>query len=237
MHLVMKHSIAVLVAAAAAGSMLLSAPGNGLGADAPRPAGPNGPALPEARGAAPGTAVGGLEGHPAIDASGTAYVVSHILSDPDTTTLNKEAVASSLMAITPKGQKTTFTLSGISSAPAVTGETLIGTVVLPDFDQYRVVHNLGGRQESTRSVLYKVSLPLSASVLPAAVILEGTFASPPTVMNGLIYVVTSNAVSLLDSSGPLAEILGNFTFDQGAGKSFLYVFDTDLALLSKTPLT
>lgn len=219
-----------VAAVTVAGMMLFSAAGSGLGADAPRAA------EPRARGAAPSSAVGGLTAKPAVDAAGIAYVVSHILSNPDATTLDREAVTSSLAAVTPKGQRTTVTLSGISSAPAVAGQSLIGTVVLPDVGQYRVVRDLGGARDDTRSVLYRIPLPLSGSARPEAVILEGTFVSPPTVMNGLVYVVTSDAVSLLDGSGPLAEVLGNYTFDRGEGRSFLYVFDTDLALLSKTPL-
>lgn len=201
--------------------------------------------LDDSRGAAPSPGagaeqtrvVGGLAGLPVVDDAGTAFIVSHSISSINTVILNSNTVSSALSAITPAGQKTTLTLGGISSAPVITGPSLVATASLPDTDEFRVIQDLGGAQENERSVLYRVSLPLSATARPEAVVLEGAFASAPRVEDNRIYVVTSDSISLLNGSGPLAQALGNVTFNQGQGNSFLYIFDNNFRLLSKTSLT
>ena len=167
----------------------------------------------------------GMAGAPVVDSDGTAYIVSFSSTAPSNTLPSSNVFQSTVSAVTPAGVIETLMLKGIASKPVVDGNVLVATASLPDLTNYSVAANLGTSSPSGQSVLYIVSLPMTASTVPVAVTLDGEFASVPVIANNSVYVVTSDfGNAMMNGNNTFNMMYGNYNFNStGSAKSYLYI--------------
>ena len=121
-------------------------------------------------------------------------------------TLRSGSFKSTISAIGPSGQTTAFTMNGMVSRPVLSDTTLFATASLPDTNDFQMVGNYAGT--APQSVLYAVGLPFTSTSTAQAVSLDGRFAS-----------------------------YKHYDFsNKGQAKSYLYIFNPDLTLVSKTEI-
>ena len=169
----------------------------------------------------------GMAGTPAVGNDGTAYVVSYTATSTPGTAPGSNAFESTILAVTPMGQTTSLKLNGIVSRPVVEGSLLVATASLPNFNDYMMVGNLGVNQSTAQSVLYAITLPLTAAATPVAISLDGSYASVPVIANNRVYVTTTDFGSAMMGNGPFS-MYGNYNFNaQGTAKTYLYIINLD----------
>ncbi|MEJ2695752.1 MAG: hypothetical protein P8013_03810 [Candidatus Sulfobium sp.] len=168
----------------------------------------------------------GMAGTPVVGDDGTAYLVSYTPTADPGTIPTYNSFQSSLMAFSPDGTPVTLTLNGILSRPLVEGNVLVATASLPNFQQFNVLDNTSGQ-----SVLYAVSLPFSASSTPAAIALDGNYASVPVIKNNMVYVTTTDFGNAMMGSGTFS--MFNYDFSTSAAKSYLYMYNLNDGTLNK----
>jgi hypothetical protein len=112
--------------------------------------------------------------------------------------------------VTPAGVIETLTLNGMVSKPVIFENFLVATASLPDLTNYLIAGNLGTSSPAGQSVLYIVSLPLTASTVPAAVTLDAKFASVPVIASNSIYVVTSDFGNAMMNGSNTFNMMYNF---------------------------
>jgi hypothetical protein len=85
-------------------------------------------------------------------------------------------------------------------------------------------------------VLFFLQLPLSPSSVPTAVQMDGRFASAPVIANAQIYVTTSNfGYGMMMGNDVFNNTFPNYTVSNTTN-AYLYVFDMNGTLVSKTVL-
>ena len=178
----------------------------------------------------------GMAGKPVVADDGTAYLVSFNHMSTSTKKLDSNSFESRMLAVTPSGQITSFTMNGIASAPVISNNTLFATASLPDMNDFQMMGNYGTGQSSSQSFLYSAALPFTTTTTANAVSLDGRFASIPVIANNKIYVVTSDFGNAVMGNNMFSSFK-NFNFNKsGEAKSYLYIFNLDLTLVSKTEI-
>jgi hypothetical protein len=81
-----------------------------------------------------------------------------------------------------------------------------------------------------------MTLPISASSVPSAVSLDGSYASAPVMFNNQFYVITSDfGNAMMQGNNMYNNMYGKTNFSKmGASKSYLYIINSDLTIASKT---
>jgi hypothetical protein len=176
----------------------------------------------------------GMAGKPVVADDGTAYLVS--FNPTNTKKLDSNSFESQMLAVTPSGQITSFTMKGITSAPVISNNTLFATASLPDMNDFQMMGNYGTGQGSNQSFLYSAALPFTTTTTANAVSLDGRFASVPVIANNKIYVVTSDFGNAVMGNNMFSSFK-NYNFNKsGQAKSYLYIFNLDLTLVSQTEI-
>lgn len=173
----------------------------------------------------------GMAGAPVVGDDGTAYLVTHNPTANPATVPDSSSFQSVITAVNPTGGYVTFTLDGIVSRPVVVGNTFVATASLPDFSNY----TLYGPHMQNQSVLYAITLPLTPDSIPAAVALDGSFASLPVIAGNYIYITTTDFGNAMLGPGAF-NTFGNYNFGSGTAKTYLHIFNTDGSLVSKTEI-
>ena len=178
----------------------------------------------------------GMAGSPVVGDDGTAYIVSFDRTATPGTTPSSNSFQSTVVAVTPSGAVSSLVVKGIVSRPVVVGNILVATASLPDFGDYTMFENAGTQPSSDQSVLYIVAAPFSSTTKPLAISLDGDFASVPVIAAGHIYVVTSDyGNSMMTGNGTFSNMFGNYNFNNtGTAKTYLYIFNLDGSIASKT---
>ena len=179
----------------------------------------------------------GMAGSPFVDSDGTAYLVSHNLTASAGSVPNSNSFQSTVSAITSAGQVDTITLNGIVSSPVVSGKVLLATASLPDTSNYDLIGSLGS-SSTGQSVLYAITLPITASTVPRAVTMDGQFASVPVMTADKVYVTTTDfGNAMMQGNTAFSGTYGNFNFNKtGTAKSYLYIVNFDGSLAAKIQL-
>lgn len=182
----------------------------------------------------------GVAGTPIVGANGTAYFVSTVRTTNPSTTPNSNSFMSTILAVNPSGKGSSLTLNGIVSRPFVEGNTLVATASLPDFSNYNMMGNNGTNGASPapgQSILYAITLPWSESSKPLAISMDGGFASVPVIANNRIYVTTSDYGNAMMGNAAFNSMNGNYNLNNGSSaKTYLYIFNLDGSLVSKTSI-
>ncbi len=182
----------------------------------------------------------GVTASPVVGSDGTAYLVTFDYIPGAVMPLTPTApipiantFESTIIAVTPAGSTSSVKLKGIISRPAVLGSVLVATASLPDLTDYTVVGNFGNQ-----SVLYVISVPFSSSTKPLALTMDGYFASEPVMAAKYIYVVTSDyGFAVMNGNPTFNNVFGNYNFNNsGTAKTYLYIFNLDGTLASKTTI-
>jgi hypothetical protein len=180
----------------------------------------------------------GMAGSPVVGNDGTAYLVTHTPSSTPGQTPTSDSFESGLFAVRLTGEVVSLTLRGIVSRPVVFGNTLVATASLPDFGNYTVEANYRSVQGSKGSVVYLVPLPLSQSSQPIAATLDGDYASVPVLTDTHAYVTTTDfGNAMMQGDNMFNGMFGMVNFNNsGSAKSYLYIFNLDGTLVSKTEI-
>lgn len=175
----------------------------------------------------------GMAGAPVVGEDGTAYLVTQNPTATPDTVPDSSSFQSIITAVNPVGSYVTFALDGIVSRPVVVGNILVATASLPDFTNY----TLSGPHMQNQSVLYAIALPLSPESTPAAIALDGHFASVPVIAGDYIYITTTDYGNAMLGPGTFS-MFGNYDFNSGGtAKTYLYIFSSkDASLVSKTEI-
>jgi len=178
----------------------------------------------------------GMSGAPVIGDDGTAYfVVGNPTAKPGKTPTSN-SFESTLIAINPSGETVSLVFNGLLSKPIINGSSLVATASLPNMGNYQMMGNGGTNAATRQSVLYTVVLPLTASSIPSAVSLDGSYASVPTIANGKFYVLTTDfGNAMMQGNNMFNNMYGKYNFNKmGTAKSYLYIINNDLTVASKT---
>ena len=172
----------------------------------------------------------GMAGSPVVGDDGTAYLVTYVPGTRPSEVPSNSSFQSSLLAVTPLGSITSLTLGGIVSRPVVTGNLLVATASLPVFTNYMMYGSFGNSPANQQSVLYLVSLPLTGTVKPTAVSLDGDFASAPVVdaTHNRIYVTTTDfGNGMMTGSNTYNMMYGTYAVNPSTAKTYLYIINFD----------
>ena len=176
----------------------------------------------------------GMAGTPVVDADGTAYIISMLPSATPGTVPSARSFVSNLIAVTTSGQTLKMSVSGLMSRPVIDGDVLISTVSLPDMSDYSIMGNEGITTQ--QSSIFWLQLPMTSSSVPTAVKMDGRFASSPVIANNMIYVTTTNfGNGMMQGNDVFGNMFPNYT-PGSKSKSYLYIFNMDGSLVSKTVL-
>jgi hypothetical protein len=172
----------------------------------------------------------GLAGAPIVDDDGLAYFVTTNRTNDTSTVPNSNSFTSTILAVNPDGGGVSVNLQGIVSRPVVYGDVLVATASLPDFNNFNMLGNYGQNVPTGQSVLYAFTLPLTETSEPIAVSMDGRFASIPVITNDNIYVTTT------DFGRAMLNQFVNDPDDPTLAKTYLYVFNLDGTLVSRTEI-
>ena len=176
----------------------------------------------------------GMAGAPAVDANGTAYITSMVPSATPGTMPTSNSFESHILGVTTSGQITKMSVSGMMSRPVINGNVLMATVALPKMSDYSIMSNEG--TTSQQSVVFWLQLPMTLASVPTAVRMDGRYASDPVIRNNMVYVMTSNfGYAMMQGNDVYTSTFPNMTFPS-TSKSYLYIFNMDGTLVSKTVL-
>lgn len=180
----------------------------------------------------------GMAGSAVVGDDGTAYLVTHNPSPSPGQTPTSNSFESRLVAVRLDGEVTSLTLKGIVSRPVVFGNTLVATASLPDLGNYAVGANYKSQQGSNGSVVYLLPLPMSQSSQPIAAMLDGDYASLPVLTDTHAYITTTDfGNAMMQGDTTFNGMFGNVNFNNsGSAKSYLYIFNLDGSLASKTEI-
>ena len=176
----------------------------------------------------------GMAGTPVVDADGTAYIISMLPSATPGTVPSAHSFVSNIIAVTTSGQTVKMSVNGLMSRPVIDGNVLISTVSLPNMSDYSIMGNEGTTAQ--QSSIFWLQLPMTSSSVPTAVKMDGRFASSPVVANNMIYVTTTNfGNGMMQGNNVFGNMFPNYT-PSSTSKSYLYIFNMDGSLVSKTTL-
>lgn len=178
--------------------------------------------------------MGGMAGTPVVDADGTAYVTSMLPSATPGTVPSAHSFVSRIIAVTTSGETLKMSVNGLMSRPVIDDNVLISTVSLPKMSDYSIMADEGTTTQ--QSVIFWLDLPMTLSSVPTAVKMDGRFASSPVIANNRIYVTTTNfGNGMMQGSDVFSNMFPHYTASSTA-KSYLYIFNMDGSLVSKTLL-
>jgi hypothetical protein len=172
----------------------------------------------------------GLAGAPVVDDEGIAYFITTNRTNDPSTVPDSNSFTSNILAVNPGGGGVSVTLQGIASRPVVYGDVLVATASLADFNNFNMLGNFGQNVPAGQSVIYAFTLPLTETSEPIAVSMDGRFASIPVITNDRIYVTTT------DFGRAMFNGFSNDIDDLTAAKTYLYVFNLDGTLESRTEI-
>lgn len=177
----------------------------------------------------------GMAGTPVLGDDGTAYLVIHNPASNAGAVPNSNSFESKLFAAKTTGETVSLTLKGITSKPVVVGAVLVATASLPDLNNYMMVYNYVTLTTASQAVLYVLSLPFSASSVPLAIALDGSYASIPVIANNKVYVTTTDfGNAMMQGNNTFAGMYGAYNFSStGSAKSYLYILNLDGTIASK----
>ena len=125
-------------------------------------------------------------------------------------------------------------VSGLMSKPVINGSVMVSTVSLPNMSDYSIMANAGTTTQ--QSVVFWLQLPMTLSSVPTAVKMDGRYASAPVIKNNMVYVTTTNfGYGMMQGNDVYNNTYPNMTFNN-TSKSYLYIFNMDGTLVSKTLL-
>jgi hypothetical protein len=176
----------------------------------------------------------GMAGAPVVDADGTAYITSMVPSATMSTTPTSSSFGSHMIAVTTTGQTLKMSVSGLMSKPVINGSVMVSTVSLPKMSDYSIMSNEGTTTQ--QSVVFWLQLPMTLSSVPTAVQMDGRYASDPVIKNNMVYVTTTNfGYGMMQGNDVYTNTYPNMTFNN-TSKSYLYIFNMNGTLVSKTLL-
>ncbi len=187
--------------------------------------------------------MGGMAGAPLVAPSGTAFFTSMMPSASPGTYPTSSSFVSHMSTVVPSsGQILNLSVSGVMSKPVfangitvngILGSYMISTVSLPNMSDYSVMHNYGTM--TGQSVLFWMLRPFTTSSVLMAVSMDGSYASQPVIANNMIYITTTNNGSaMMQGNDVFNNTFPNYT--ASSSTSYLYVFNMDGTLVSKTQL-
>lgn len=180
----------------------------------------------------------GMAGSPVVGADGTAYLVTYVRGSSPGAVPSNASFQSTIIAVTPAGAVSSMIVSGIVSRPAVSGNLLIASASLPDFNDYTMMGSFGSNSPSGQSVVYLLSLPFSASARPVAVSVDGSFVSTPVIdapHNRVFVTTTDFGYGMMSGSSTYNAMYGNYNVNAATAKSYLYSINFD-GTYTKVPL-
>lgn len=177
----------------------------------------------------------GMAGTPVVGDDGTAYLVIHNPASNPGTTPSSNSFESKLFAVKTTGETVSLTIKGITSKPVLFGNVLVATSSLPDLSNYMMVYNYVTNTSNSQSVIYVFSLPFSASSVPLAIALDGSYASIPVIANNKVYVSTTDfGNAMMQGNNTFSGMYGTYNFNgTGSAKSYLYIINFDGTIASK----
>jgi hypothetical protein len=178
----------------------------------------------------------GMAGSPVVGDDGTAYVVTYDAIATAGTTPGSNVFQSKVMAIDLAGNMRTITLSGIVSRPVVSGGFLFASASMSNMANFMLVGDYRNYQGNGQSVVYGMPVSFTESTTPVALAIDGNFASVPVIANNHLYVMGSDfGNAIMTGSNTFNMMYGNFDFNNnGNAKTYMYIFNFDGSLVSKT---
>jgi hypothetical protein len=187
--------------------------------------------------------MGGTAGAPIVGADGSAYITSMLPSVNTGTNPTSTSFVSNMMEVSTSGQTLKLSVNGIMSKPVsangitvngTTGNFVMSTVSLPNMSNYSIMHDYS--TVAGKSVLFWMQTPFTSSSVPVAVQMDGRYASQPVIANNMIYVTTTNnGYAMMQGIDVFGTTFPNYTAGTTA-KSYMYIFQMDGTLVSKTQL-
>jgi len=172
----------------------------------------------------------GMAGSPVVGADGTAYLVSYVPTSSASQVPASNSFESKLIAVTPAGIISSMTVNGIVSRPVVLGNNLFATASLPNFNDYTMFGSSGSNSLNNQSVCYLVQLPLTGSVKPIAVAMDGSYASVPVIdseRNRIIVTTTDFGNSMMSGSNTYNTMYGSYAANTATAKTYMYMINFD----------
>ncbi|MHB8883365.1 MAG: hypothetical protein ACYC69_17890 [Thermodesulfovibrionales bacterium] len=178
----------------------------------------------------------GMAGSPVVGDDGTAYVVTYDATATAGTTPGSNVFQSKVMAVDLAGNLRTMTLNGIVSRPVIADGFLFASASMSNMSDFMLVGDQRNYQGNGQSVVYGMPLDFISSTTPLAVAIDGNFASVPVIANNHLYIMASDfGNAMMTGSNTFNMMYGNYDFNNnGNAKTYMYIFNLDGSLVSKT---
>jgi len=178
----------------------------------------------------------GTAGSPVVGDDGTAYLVTYDSTAAAGTTPGSNVFQSKVMAIDLAGNLRTITLNGIVSRPVIADGYLFASASMSNMADFMLAVDYRNYQGNGQSVVYGMPLNFTATTKPVAIAIDGDFASVPVINNNRLYVMGSDfGNAMMTGSNTFNMMYGNYNFNNnGNAKTYMYIFNLDGSLVSKT---
>lgn len=178
----------------------------------------------------------GMAGAPVVGDDGTAYIVTYDTTANPGTTPTSNIFQSRVMAIDLAGNMQTITLNGIVSRPVIADGYLFASSSMSNMADYMLSGDFRTNQGNGESVVYGMPLNFTAATKPVAMAIDGDFASVPVIVNNRLYVMGSDfGNAMMTGSNTFNIMYGSYNFNNnGNAKTYMYIFNLDGTLVSKT---
>ncbi|MHB8883235.1 MAG: hypothetical protein ACYC69_17220 [Thermodesulfovibrionales bacterium] len=178
----------------------------------------------------------GMSASPVVGDDGTAYVVAYDTTATPGTAPASNVFQSRIMAIGLNGSMRTITLNGIVSRPTVASGYLFASASMSNMADFMLVGDQRNYQGNGQSVVYAMPLDFTSSTQPLAVAIDGEFASVPVIAHDHLYIMGSDfGNAMMTGSDTFTMMYGNYNFNSnGNAKTYMYIFNLDGSLVSKT---
>jgi hypothetical protein len=178
----------------------------------------------------------GMAGSPVVGDDGTAYIVTYDTTSTPGTAPSSNVFQSRVMAIDPAGNLETITLNGIVSRPVIADGYLFASSSMSNMADFMLARDYRTYQGNGQSVVYGMPLNFTAATKPIAIAIDGNFASVPVISNNRLYVMGSDfGNAMMTGSNTFNMMYGNYNFNNnGNAKTYMYIFNLDGTLVSKT---
>ncbi|MDA8082230.1 MAG: hypothetical protein M0024_01065 [Nitrospiraceae bacterium] len=178
----------------------------------------------------------GMAGSPVVGDDGTAYMVTYDTSAAAGTTPASNVFQSKVIAVDLGGNIRSLTLNGIVSRPVIADGYLFASTSMSNMADFMLVSDYRNYQGNGQSVVYGMPLNFTASTKPVAIAIDGNFASVPVVVGNHLYIMGSDfGNAMMTGSNTFNMMYGNYNFNSnGNAKTYMYIFNLDGSLVSKT---
>ncbi|MDA8082685.1 MAG: hypothetical protein M0024_03385 [Nitrospiraceae bacterium] len=178
----------------------------------------------------------GMAGSPVVGDDGTAYLVTYDSTASQGTPPASNVFQSRLMSIDTAGNITSLSLNGIVSRPVVADGYVFASASMSNLSNYMLVGDYRNSQGNGQSVVYAVPLHFDSSTKPVALAIDGDFASVPVIAQNHLYILGSDfGNAMMTGSNTFSMMYGNYNFNStGTAKTYMYIFNLDGSLVSKT---